>query len=463
MVLAAADVVVVHGGYLHTPSRGSWECVQEALVHVDAAGVISRIDDRRKLADEVFTAAVAAARSGSTRYYALPPGSFLLPGFVDCHVHAPQYAAAGTGLDLPLMEWLERYTFPSEAKMVDPAAAHKMYEAVVRATLRSGTTTACYFGTIHAAATLVLAERAKAAGQRAMVGLVSMDRNGGGTELTADGCIAELETVLEAFSSGPLQRFPPHGLVQPIVTPRFVPTCSTQLLRRLGAIAAERGGLRIQSHCAESHDCVALCRALHPHEHSGREAALLDAAGLLTQQALMAHCVHLSANEVALFSERGTSVAHCPISNAYFAHGVLPVRKLWEAGVTVGLGTDVAGGFSPSILSAVRAAVMVSHMLQDGVDHIDDRGSCGGSSSGDGIMPPSSDGAAISLKEALWLATVGGATALGLQKQIGLIAVGMSFDALAVDPRRARVGSSLNVDVGGVDSFEETVEKYLLV
>ena len=85
------------------------------------------------------------------------------------------------------------------------------------------------------------------------------------------------------------------------------------------------------------------------------------------------------------------------------------------------------------------------------------------SSSGDGIMPPSSDGAAISLKEALWLATVGGATALGLQKQIGLIAVGMSFDALAVDPRRARVGSSLNVDVGGVDSFEETVEKYLLV
>jgi guanine deaminase len=207
---------VVHGGYVHTPTRGGWECVEEALVHVDAHGWISCIEDRHQMGAVAFAAALAAARSISAEasFRALPRGGFLLPGFVDCHVHAPQYAAAGTGLDLPLMQWLERYTFPSEARMADPARAEQMYGAAVGATLRAGTTTACYFGTIHAEATLILAEKAASAGQRAMVGLVSMDRNAPDDyKLTTEGCVAELESVLQAFC-GPSPRFPAGGLVQ---------------------------------------------------------------------------------------------------------------------------------------------------------------------------------------------------------------------------------------------------------
>ena len=111
----------------------------------------------------------------------------------------------------------------------------------------------------------------------------------------------------------------------------------------------------MQSHCAESHDCVAFCRELHPSNgrsrHGGREAALLDEAGLLTPQAVMAHCVHLSAQEMRLFAARGTAVAHCPLSNAFFANGVLRVRELWAAGVKVGLATDVVSERFPSKLS----------------------------------------------------------------------------------------------------------------
>jgi guanine deaminase len=153
----------------------------------------------------------------------------------------------------------------------------------------------------------------------------------------------------------------------------------------------------------------------------------------------MAHGVHLSDTEVALLADRGTAVAHCPLSNAYFAHGVLRVRELWAAGVKIGLGTDVAGGYAPSMLSAIRSAVVSSRMLEEGVDRYDySTAECSASvdpaegGKGAGMKPKARPGATLSLKESLYLATQGGAEALALGEEVGTLEVGKKFDAIQV-------------------------------
>ena len=164
---------VVRCAYCHTPKRGEWELCDDALICLDAMGTIAaRIDNPSE--EEI------EEHQKNKNYRRLDASTFLLPGFVDTHIHAPQYTYTGNGLDLPLMQWLERYTFPAEARMEDRVRAKEVYSRVVKRTLRCGTTTACYFGTIHLKATMQLVDECVAAGQRGLCGLVSMDINAGG-------------------------------------------------------------------------------------------------------------------------------------------------------------------------------------------------------------------------------------------------------------------------------------------
>uniref|UniRef100_A0A7S2SDE5 Amidohydrolase-related domain-containing protein n=1 Tax=Rhizochromulina marina TaxID=1034831 RepID=A0A7S2SDE5_9STRA len=437
------------------------------------------------------------------------PG-FIMPGLVDCHIHAPQYAFTGTGLDLPLMGphgWLETYTFPVERRMVmDMAHAVRVYSAVVKRTLRSGTTTAAYFGTLHLLPTKALVVILQHYGQRALVGKVCMDRH------SPENYCQPLEENLRetqefvAFCPPTMPTAPgAAALVQPCITPRFVPACSSELQRGLASLAEEHGGLHIQTHVAESIDEVAFCRLLDEREPTcpgyGRDASILDAHGLLTSKTILAHGCHLSPAEITLLAARSSSVAHCPLSNAYFADAVLPVRRLLEAGVRVGLGSDVAGGYEPSMLAAIRACVISSKFLQAGVDHYDHIGgpttsgpggpvtSTGGPSPGalegrNRSSPPASThgepplkrgrpsgggvgGAAnnlrepseVGFKEAFFLATAGGARALAMEDTVGSLEVGQAFDALVVQPGRSSQRSGLDLFPG--DSLETAVEKFL--
>jgi len=278
---------VYRSAYVHTPIRGEWHIADDALIAVDATGMIVSVLDRdEEKSDEDWNATLEQTKANAISYFELT--GFLIPGFVDCHIHAPQYTYTGNGLDLPLMKWLERYTFPAEARMAEPARAEEVYGRVVRRTLACGTTTACYFGTIHVEATLQLVDACAAAGQRGLCGLVSMDVNSGDYSMGVEGCIESLERFLDQCEEKTKKS---GGLVHPVVTPRFVPTCSLELLKRLGDIAQKRG-VRVQSHIAESHDVVSLCRTLHPEgPNEGREALILDEAGLLTDMAVMAHGV----------------------------------------------------------------------------------------------------------------------------------------------------------------------------
>uniref|UniRef100_A0A9L0SPC2 Guanine deaminase n=1 Tax=Equus caballus TaxID=9796 RepID=A0A9L0SPC2_HORSE len=331
---------------------------------------------------------------------------FFMPGLVDTHIHAPQYSFAGTNIDLPLLEWLTKYTFPTENRFRNIDFAEEVYTRVVRRTLKNGTTTACYFATIHTDSSLLLAEITDKFGQRAFVGKVCMDLNDAVPEYkeTTEESIKETER----FVSEMLQR--KYSRVKPIVTPRFSLSCSETLMGELGNIAKTHD-LHIQSHISENRDEVKAVKNLYPSYKNYTD--VYDKNNLLTSKTVMAHGCYLSAEELDVFRERGASIAHCPNSNLSILSGFLNVLQVLEHDVKIGLGTDVAGGYSSSMLDAIRRAVMVSNIL----------------------LISNVNAKSLTLKEVFRLATLGGSQALGLDKEIGNFEVGKEFDALLINPK----------------------------
>ncbi|NXH98021.1 GUAD deaminase, partial [Pachycephala philippinensis] len=347
---------------------------------------------------------------------------FFMPGLVDTHIHAPQYSFTGTRVDLPLLQWLTSYTFPTEAKYQDSGFAEEVYTRVVRRTLKNGTTTACYFATIHTDSSLLLAEITDKFGQRAFVGKVCMDMNDSVPqyrEITADS-VQETERI-QPLSFYYFQ----YPRVQPIITPRFGPSCSEDLLNALGDLA-ETHDLHVQSHISENEEEVKLVENMFPAYQNYTE--LYDKNKLLTSKTVMAHACHLSEEELKLFSLRGAAISHCPNSNFSLRSGVLNVRKVLDHNVKLGLGTDVAGGYSASMLDAIRKTMMASNSLQ--INKVNETG--------------------LTLEEAFQLATLGGSQALGLDDVIGNFEVGKEFDALLINTK----ASDSPFDLFSADDFE---------
>ncbi|XP_073818431.1 guanine deaminase [Musca autumnalis] len=341
---------------------------------------------------------------------------FLMPGLVDCHIHAPQVAQIGLGLDMPLLEWLNTYTFPLEAKFTDLEFAAKVYTKVVESTIKSGTTLASYFGTNDKDSTLILAKEALRQGQRALVGKVCSNCNSPDfyVEKTEESVSATKEFVDDIAKLS-------TDLVKPIITPRFALSCTKELLSALGDIAKQHN-LHIQSHISESVAEIEFVKQLFSTSY----AKAYDNAGLLTNKTVMAHGVHLEDEEIALFKERGTSVAHCPASNTMLSSGFCDVLRLIENGVKVGLGTDVSGGNSISIQDAILRALDVSHHLEFvKKQHIFGTGKT--------QNPENPQYKPLDYKQAIYLATLGGAEALALDSVCGNFVVGKEFDALLID------------------------------
>lgn len=359
------------------------------------------------------------------RYQLLEQSQYLLPGFVDLHVHAPQWAQSGTALDVPLYDWLHAHTFPLESKFSDLGFAAEVYDDLVSTLLANGTTTALYFATIHKESSLLLAEICAKKGQRGLVGKVVMDDPAQNPEYYRDADTASALADTEAFivAVKELAKNVKQG-VYPVVTPRFIPSCTDEALTGLGALAAKYD-THIQSHCSESdweHGYV-LDRL------GKRDTVALRDFGLLGDKSVMAHCNLLDEDDASLFAATGTAIGHCPISNVYFSNSVLPLARWMEKGVEIGLGSDISGGYSPSLYDNARQAVISSRMLEEGVDP---------ALSGDARGVPSSR---IAIDEAFYLATAGGGEALSLP--IGRLAEGYAWDAQIVD--MALAGAKLPV------------------
>ena len=402
------------GSFFHAPRYGEIEFLENTLVEVDARGVITAVT---RPGDAGYALRVAHYRDAGA-LAELPAGAYALPGFIDLHVHAPQWPQAGVALDEPLSEWLQKRTFPLEARFADLDFARPVYRDLVSRLLSLGTTTAVYFASNDLVTSIELARVCAEGGQRGLVGKVAMDDAAANPDFYRDAstaqALADTQTLLAEVAS--IGAVTPQGVFG-VVTPRFIPSCTDEGLAGLGRIA-EKTGAYVQSHCAESQweHGVALAR------YGKSDARALYDFGLLREKSIMAHCAFLSEEDGELFAASGAAVAHCPVSNSYFANSVCPANRLRAQGVRMGLATDISGGFSPSMYENVRHAVMVSRMLEDGVD---------------ARVPPERRGVGagtrITSAEAFWLATAGGAEAL--QLPLGTFEVGHAFDAQVVDTR----------------------------
>lgn len=276
--------------------------------------------------------------------------ALILQSFADLHMHAPQYPMRAMGMDLPLLEWLDTYAFPTESRFSDPEFARTVYRRLARDFVENGTTRVCLFSSLHREATLILMEELESAGLTGFVGKVNMDRNGAPClqETTEE---SQRETLRWLDECGNF----PH--IKPILTPRFTPACTDGLMAFLGALARDRS-LPVQSHLSENAREIAWVRELHPD--CARYWETYAKYGLWTDRTLMAHCVHSDSREREAMRRAGVTVVHCPSSNTNLCSGTAPVRVLLNEGVKVALGSDVAGGDRLSGFDNVADAIRAS-------------------------------------------------------------------------------------------------------
>lgn len=326
----------------------------------------------------------------------------IIPGMTDLHLHAPQFGFRGLGMDLELMEWLRKHAFTEEKKFYDINYAEKIYTKFADELLSSPTTRACIFATIHKDSSLLLAKILDKRGFSAYAGKVNMDRESPSwltenTQQSAEDTEDFIKSVLSECKN-----------VKPIITPRFVPSCTDELMTKLGDLRSKYD-LPVQSHLSENPEEIELVGKLNPKARFYGDA--YDMFGLFggAYKAVMAHCVYSSDPEIELIRKNGVYIAHCANSNYSLSSGIAPVRKYLDRGLNVGLGTDIAGGFSISMFRAIQDTIAVSNLLW----RLDE-----------------SSPKSISFKEAFYLATMGGGGFFG---KVGSFMEGYDADVLILD------------------------------
>ena len=342
-------------------------------------------------------------------------GKLIIPGMVDLHVHAPQYAFRGLGMDLELLDWLQTYTFPEEAKYTDEEYARKAYGVFVSNLRNSATTRAAVFATVHRDATITLMDMLESSGIVSYVGKINMDRDAPDNlkEPSAEASAYDTFGWINAISGR-------YKNTMPILTPRFLPSCSDYLLNELHEIQMTYD-LPVQSHLSENPGEVELVHRLFPK--AGFYGAGYEHYGLFggDVKTIMAHCIYSTWAEIDLIKKNGVYVAHCPASNMNLASGIAPIRKYVDMGINVGLGSDVAGGESESIFRAISDSVQVSKLYWRLVDN---------------MCKP------LTFEEAFYLATLGGGSFFG---KVGSFAQGYEFDAIVIDDADLCVKNDLDI------------------
>ncbi len=332
-------VKLLKGNLVYAPRLGELETVPHGALLLDDGGAVRDI--------------LAAAPEGCDAEVLDYGDALIMPSFADMHLHAPQYPMLGMGMDLPLIEWLNTYTFATEARFADTDYARRVYRRLAQDLVTGGTTRVCMFSSLHTDATLILMEELERAGVTGCVGKVNMDRNSGDVlrETTEQSKRETLRWLDECA------RF---RHVSPILTPRFTPSCTDELMAWLGRLADERG-LRVQSHLSENGGEIAWVRELHPDCAQYWET--YDKYGLWRDHAVMAHCVHSDAREREALLRANVAVAHCAGSNINICSGVAPIRTMLREGVWVTLGSDIAGGAILAMNRVVTMSIRASKIL----------------------------------------------------------------------------------------------------
>lgn len=399
-------VNIYKGNIIFTPEKDSFEIIENGYICVENGLILEICTEMPKIyTDYTFTDF---------------ENKLIIPGFTDLHVHAPQFPNRGLGLDEQLLLWLDKYTFPEEAKYANLDYAEKVYTKVAQLFLRYGTTRAVVFGTIHNESTMLLMDIFNKFKIPAFVGKVNMDRNS--PDFLQETTEESLQKTIEWIEKTEAK----YDFVKPIITPRFSPTCTKELMSKLGEMA-NKHKLAIQTHISENQDEVMLVKELHPENKN--YAQVYDECNLLNEKTILAHCVYNTDEELAIMKEKNVYVAHCPNANYNLASGIMPLRKFLNLQINVGLGTDIGAGHEISIPQVMRSVIQSSKIAW--------------LNSNKALSP-------ISLSEAFYLGTKSGGSFFG---KVGSFEKGYEFDALIID--------DTELDIGFEKTLQERIERFI--
>ena len=373
---------------LYTKERSHFEVLENGYIAVDADG-------------RVIEVAADLASLDSKDAEVIDFGDrLLIPAMNDMHVHAPQVRNQGVAMDLELLPWLQNYTFPEESKYADVNYAERMYRRFLHTQWLFGTMRSVVFGTVHTESTRLLMKLYQETGMGALVGKVAMNRN------CPEALCEDVEAAVEGNERLIAEFNQPDALVRPIITPRFVPSCTPELLKACGQLATTYQ-LPVQSHLSENVSEIAWVAELEPESKSYGDA--YNRYGLFGQTpTIMAHCVWTKGEELELMKRNGVMVAHCPTSNFNIASGMAPLRTFLDEGVRIGLGSDISGGHDLNMFRMLVYAIQVSKMHYQ-QDH---------------------NKAFLTLPETFWIATKSAGSFFG---KVGSFEPGYDFDALVID------------------------------
>lgn len=380
-------IQVIKGNFIFTKEKESFEVCENSFMVVDNGVIVSLSKNLSEQYDRVTIEDFG--------------DRLIIPGFVDLHLHASQWPNRGVGYDEELLPWLNKYTFPLEATFKNLEIADQHYSSFIQNLINVGTTRACIFATRHLEATRLLISKLKDSGIGAFVGKVNMDRNADESlvENTKDSINETLDLINEDLSN-------PDPLVHYMLTPRFVPSVTPELMTELGKMA-EKYDLPIQSHLDENLDEIAWVNRLHPTIPSF--AQVYEHFHLLrSYKTIMAHCIHMTDEEIRLLKDRHIYIAHCVASNSNLSSGIMPLRKYLDNDMLIGLGSDIAGGHTLDMRENMVLTIQASKLYY--TTHHE-------------YKP-------ISLSEAFYLATKGGGSFFG---KVGSFEKGYEFDALVIE------------------------------
>jgi len=322
-------------------------------------------------------------------------GSLLVPGFIDTHIHFPQLDMIAS-FGEQLLDWLEKYTFPEEAKFLDPAHAEECAQFFLNELLRNGTTTALVYGTVHKESCDALFSEAYKRGMRIVAGKALMDRN-------VPDSVRDTALSSDADNRELIKKWHGKGRLGYAVTPRFAPACSDEQLTLAGKLLEEIPDLLMHTHLSENVSEINWVNELYPDSKGYLDA--YAKFGLLTNRSVFAHCVHLENEEYQRMAEADAAISFCPTSNLFLGSGLFHLKEAEKYGLKVGLGTDVGAGTSFSLLQTMNEAYKVCHLK------------------GDKLTPYKS----------FYLATLGGAKALNMSDKVGNFCTGKEADFLVLD------------------------------
>ena len=333
-------------------------------------------------------------------------GKLIIPGFVDAHVHYPQTEMIAS-YGAQLLDWLNTYTFPTESQFNNPAYASKIANLFLNQLIQNGTTTALVFATVDPTSGDAFFNAAYQRNMRMISGKVLMDRN-------APPYLTDTPETAYSDSKRLIQKWDHKGRLNYAVTPRFATTSTESELQVAGKLVKEFPDVYMHTHLAENNQEVAWVHELFPSRRSYLD--VYDYYGLVTKHSVFAHSIHIDDTDYSVLAAKGGAIAFCPTSNLFLGSGLFNINKANQYNINVGLGTDVGAGTSLSIIQTMNEAYKVTQLRKAFTDNPDS------------VKP-------LDPFENLYLATLGGARALSLDKYIGSFEAGKEADFVVLDPQ----------------------------